>query len=127
MNSNFPPTLDQALEELAKEYHLIIRRNTHYEAINRELWQFHGHWLYRLNLNFDGTEANVSVTSYIDKFPVFLAKLLILFHNIIPGFPYCARISWRREGTLPLGLRENEYRDKLRSYIENCLRKKQGK
>src|SRR5215510_10738917 len=113
--NNFPPVIDAVLQKIADEFKLRFVKNTHYEALNRELKWFDNKVQKRINFTFDGNE--VSVTLYKDTFP-FSPRFLIWCHNNIPMFRYSARIEWRTVEKLPADRSEEFYLSKLRALIE---------
>lgn len=117
----FPCKLDKALQAAAKDRGFRLMRETHYDAINRELCWFERNMQKRIDFDFDGNI--VRVTFYGDRFPCF-PRLWIGLHNIVPMFPYVAKIEWRCLDELPPGGERAFYDAKLQSYIAHCSTKK---
>ena len=116
----FPEKIEILLHKIAKEYGLDLARDTHYDAINRVLSWIKGS--IRRRIDFTLIEnGSIAVTLYKDIFPSW-PKLWIWFHNVIPGFPYKARIEWMRLGELPEGETDGYYYERIKSYIELALK-----
>ena len=116
MANDFPHAVQQALEELATQRGLKLRKETHYDAANRELHWFESNRLHRLDFNLDREKPLITVTHYVDEFPKLLPKAFLIWcHNFIPLFPYCAKIKWQRLTELSLDLSLDEYKQKLSS------------
>jgi len=117
MVNNFPSNFDEALKSISTEFKIKLLKETHYEARNRELHWLEKNRLHRLDFNFDNNM--IAVTHYIDKFSIPLPKkILIWCHDYIPGFPYCAKISWEKLSPLPLELSKEEYKARLEEIID---------
>jgi len=118
---DFPDYLNEALEEIGLEYNLKLKKETHYEAIDRELQRIHKNRLDRLNFTFDSKNSLVKLTHYADAFPLF-PKFLIWCHNFIPGFPYLGKIKWESLTDLPVGLSKEEYKVKVTAYVRTIFK-----
>ncbi len=122
MVNDFPLAAYVALKEVAAEYNLKLKEETHYEAINRELEWFENNKRYRLDFNLDKNVSRIVIAYYIDTFPIFLGRALVWCHNFIPGFPYCAKITWQKLAELSVDLSPTEYREKIKFYLHQTKR-----
>lgn len=114
---DFPEDIHNALLELARECRIKLRKETHYEARDRELRWYIKNSIYRLNFDFSTKDSFVSVTYLIDKFPIPIPQLFEWGHDYIPYFPYCAKITWKRLDDLSLGLTKEEYKKKIKEIL----------
>lgn len=119
---DFPKNINNALVELSREYKLGLFKETHYEAIDRELRFFKRSNIFRLNLNFNSGDNFVSVTFLNDQFPLPFSKIFEWLHNYIPFFSYCAKTSWKKLSNLPLGLNQEEYKEIIKKVIQDNIR-----
>lgn len=117
--SEFPQNIDKVLNNLAKEHRIKIGKETHYDALNREISWLEKNILKRIDLTLVG--EFVDVTFYIDTFP-FCPKLFIWCRNYIPMFPYLAKGAWKELGKLPLEETEDYYHEKIKSYIDYAIK-----
>lgn len=114
----FPNNIDHVLQDIAIKYKLKLLKNTHYNAINRELKWYTKKEIHRLNLNYDEEEKIISVTHYIDKVPFGMGRIIERLHDLVPLFPYLAKIEWYKIDNLPLNLTKEEYTITIENYIK---------
>lgn len=117
--NNFPDTLQSALKELSLEHRVTLLKETHYEAINRELQWLKEGKLHRLDFNLDVTNQSITVTLYIEEYPLIFSRVLIWWNNFIRLFPYRAKIKWSSLTNLPVGLTQDEYKEKIKEIINH--------
>ncbi|MCK5491922.1 MAG: hypothetical protein KAJ14_02290 [Candidatus Omnitrophica bacterium] len=115
---SFPKSLNKALEEISSEYKIKLLKETHFNAINRVLKVYKKNIVHRLDFNLDEENYLISVTYYIDTFPIYFSRLLERLHDIIPLFPYCAKIKWSNLEEFSSKLSTEQYKEKIKSYIE---------
>lgn len=120
VTDNFPDDVSAAIEEIAEGNEFYIKKETHYEALNRVLEWFEANKLYRLDISYLNNESCLKTTCYVDEFnyPKILFKIFNWCHDYIPNFPYMAKIKWKDLGNIPLHLGKEEYKKILSSYIE---------
>lgn len=116
--SSFPDIINNILNQLAVEYKLIIAKETHYDAINRELIWFEGNIQKRINLTFMGDF--IGVTYYKTLFTV-CPKICLWLHNNFPMFPLLGKITYLELDKLMLDDQVNCH-DKIKTYIEYAIK-----
>jgi len=121
MSNRIPINFDNALIEIAIEYGMRLDKETHFEALNREVVWFDHNILYRLDFNYDYELTLIKCTAYVDTFPQMFPRLLRWLHLYVPGFPYKAKSSWFTIGTISLEFTKIQYKDILRSFISRVV------
>ncbi len=120
-SSIFPEDLDAALRSIAEERKFRLRKETHYEANNRELTWTRGKHLYRIVFYYNEQDSlEISVVFYKDTFPVF-PIFFSWCQNYVPLFPYIAKQNWKNMPNLPLNLSRNEYKQKVSDMINSII------
>jgi len=114
----FPEVVDRVLRKISDEAHFRLHKNTHYDALNRELRWLKRNIQTRLNFEFDGNSL-ITVTLYRDEFSC-CPRFFIWLHNNVPMFPYLAKINFKKLGSLPCKEREEFYYDALKSYVAHA-------
>jgi hypothetical protein len=109
---DFPDEVHQVLKELRDEYKIKMKKETHYDAIDRELQWYDKNRLYRLNFDFSGSPSFITVHMLITKFvfPFFL-------------FPLCSKTTWEKFADIPLGLSKEKYKEIIKKYINQTKQK----
>jgi hypothetical protein len=111
--------LAQAASAVAREHHVRLAHDTHYDARNWELSWWRGRTLHRVDIQ-PMHDRDTKVTYYQDRFPI-LPRLLRWAHREIPMFPYLAAITWRSLGDLRRGLTSDEYKAQLQTRLQELL------
>jgi hypothetical protein len=94
------------LEAQARTLGAHVAFDTHHNARNWEFSCWRGNTLHRVD--FQPLENGaVSITRYRDHFRA-LSRLLRWAHNVVPMFPYLARIERTHVASLPFPLSEND-------------------
>jgi len=119
---SFPNDINLALQDISTKYKLKLLKNTHYNATNRELKWYTKKEIHRLNFNYDEEAKIITITHYIDKVPFCMGRIIEKLHDLVPIFPYLAKIEWLKIGTLPINLTKKEYTIIIENYIKRMLR-----
>lgn len=115
--SNFPENIEKVINAIAKENRMVVKKETHYDAVNREMYWFEKNR--RKRIDFALVNSLIVVTSYDDIFPV-CPLILTWCHDYIPMFPLFAKIQWEKVDELLLGETEGYYHEKIKLYIRGA-------
>ena len=106
-------------EEVSGETQIHMGHDTHYDAMNFVYSKVVGNQMQRLDFQPMENHSFI-VTKYIDTFP-FFPRLFKLLHNVIPMFPYCAKIKFEQIGVLATELKGDELKKQILEYVKNAL------
>jgi hypothetical protein len=119
---DFPKQADEAIRDVAVSRGLRVLKETHYEAINRELIYIKGKRVYRMDVNYDSAKAILVCTGYLDEYPNTFARMIRQYFSFLPERQPSSKTVWHKLGELPLGLTKDEYRSVLEYYVDQTKR-----
>lgn len=109
----FPPKLDEAIHAIAADRKARVAKNTHYDAVNRELRWFDDNTYHRISFDFDG--AVIRATGLLEIYP-FCARSLVALRNTYL-VSRLRKIEWKALGELPPGQERGFYEAKIQTFI----------
>lgn len=116
----FPDSFDEAIKKVALTNKVVLRKDSHYDAIDRELQWFEARLLKRIYFSLG--ESSIDVTFYINRFSK-NPKTALMFYHLLPTiFKYPAQIEWEPFKSLPMNKSSEFYYNKILNYINDALK-----
>lgn len=121
----FPELLDKMLYNFAEQNKLVLKKETHYEAINRELIWFEKNICKRLDftvvINESDNQKFIDVTYLESIYPSLFPRLSRWLEKNIPYFPSFAKHGkWEKIDKFSIDLQEG-LEKRINSYFQKVI------
>ena len=111
--------LRPAFKDVSLESGYRMGHDTHYDARNFVFSVIRGKEIHRLD--FQPMEnGTIQITKLTDIFPT-LPWLFSFLHNVVPLFPYVAKVSYEVVGVLNPPFEGSGFKNKIQELVKNAL------